>query len=191
MLKLATILLFFSELSVFAADSNPWDQFLSNTQFPNDLYQTPLTSACATISKYTITLTHYGRVPNQRPDPSNLTINIENGGRSIYTWKGSQFSSFVLYDDTLFYPDYDYMDCGGELICIDLLTGKQVWKVKIKAIDNTIKHSAYTNKINIHIIQISSIHQSAIEIIGQESQGNYIELYNIKTGELLAHKQYK
>ncbi len=84
----------------------------------------------------------------------------------------------ILKDNVLYIANYHPIATGSSLYCVDLHTGKTKWTADVKQI--MAAHSEYSNKVTL------SIYKDKIIMEGDESYGNYLQIFNAKTGKRLA-----
>ena len=118
------------------------------------------------------------------PAPHRLyTIQIVNDKKVLYAWNGGPHSVFVTKDDVLFYPVYPRSGSGCSVIAIDLKSGNQLWKKKLRGIGSVV-HSSYFNSVAMHL------DTGGIRVYGNESMGKYVEILDPTTGDTLVQKKF-
>jgi len=142
-----------------------------------DEMATPLWCMSQAGEKYDITLR------NSHDSRYQLQIEISADGRRIYRWMGHVHSVFRILDDRLYYADFKTSGSGGDVVAVDLSTGKELWRSELKAL-GPIKHSAYHNLINL------DANREVVTVFGLESGGRYLEMKNCEDGRTLAHRVF-
>ncbi|MCI5057008.1 MAG: hypothetical protein MRY83_12915 [Flavobacteriales bacterium] len=83
----------------------------------------------------------------------------------------------ILIEDRLFVAVYSPISCGSDLVCINVNSGKEIWRGDIKQL--LIDHSWYRNMVHLRLID------DKLVMIGDEAGGKYIQIINPNTGENL------
>lgn len=119
-------------------------------------------------------------------DSSFIEIRIMKDNAIIYSWKGHRFSTFSIRDDRLIYADFGIGADGGDIVSVDLKTGKQLWRSPLVAYDGKrISHSASQNNI-----LVEPGNKSGVRVWGREFSGRYVEVKDWETGKTLAHRLF-
>lgn len=84
----------------------------------------------------------------------------------------------ILKDDILVVANYSWISTGSHLRAYDIRTHRLLWKADVKQLN--IPHSKYFNKV------ILSRYKNNIIMEGIEAGGNYVQIFDIKTGKSLA-----
>jgi len=113
-----------------------------------------------------------------------LRFRIMDGRREVYDWWGHMYSVFVLRGDRLYFVNFAIEASGGEVVAVDLKTGKRLWKSPLRALGNP-PHFAYRNRVDI------AASDDVVQVVGNESAGRYYELKDAKTGETVGHKIFR
>ena len=87
-------------------------------------------------------------------------------------------------NNVLYFVDYSPGSEGGIISAHDLKNGKRLWSTQLQAAGFT-SHFGYSNEIFMLLTE------DAIEIAGDETAGNYVEVLDRATGRMLANKQFK
>ena len=90
---------------------------------------------------------------------------------------------FCVKDGTLFFADWSTVGTGGEVVAVDLSSGKEVWRANLDALGN-ISHFGYSNRIRMEY------RRDAVWVLGKESFGNYVEVKDPETGKTVAHRVF-
>ncbi len=112
-----------------------------------------------------------------------LTITVLLGNRPVYSWQGHEHSVFAITGDRLYYANFHPSSDGGNIVAVDLKTGKELWTSQLKGLGG-ILHSAYRNLMTL------SADDDSVEIFGNESMGRYFEIKKAATGETVGHKLF-
>ena len=113
----------------------------------------------------------------------NCKISVTNEGDDIFSWKGNYTSVFRIAEDRLYFADWSPIGTGGEIVAVDLLSGKELWRKQLKAL-GPISHSGYANSIRL------DLKRGGIWIWGKESLGKYVEVKHPESGKTIAHKVF-
>jgi hypothetical protein len=92
--------------------------------------------------------------------------------------------ALALDDGTLYRVDYPLVSFGGKASAYSLSDGKLLWKTELKAI-GPVRHFGYSNEIFIHL------QGGSLEVVGHESAGDYVEMLDCKTGNMISNRVYK
>lgn len=114
-----------------------------------------------------------------------ITIRIVDDGNELVAWEGHHRSVFFLSGDVVVYADFHPSRTGCSIVAFDLKKQKQLWKTALKGLGD-ISHFRYSNSVNLTIIN-----NDAIQVFGQESAGQYLEIVDLKTGKTVGHRTYK
>lgn len=112
-----------------------------------------------------------------------VKISVTDEGQSIYSWKGNYKSVFRIVENRLYFADWSPIGTGGEIVAVDLLSAKELWRKKLKAL-GPISHTGYANSVRI------DLKKDGIWIWGKESMGNYVEVKSLESGETIAHRVF-
>src|SRR5215510_10083738 len=116
--------------------------------------------------------------PNDR---YNLTFKVLLGEKEVYTWLGHVNSVFRVQEDRLYYARFHPIGSGGNVVAVDLKTGKELWDSPLQGI-GLVEHSAYRNLINL---------DANIEVVwvwGNETMGRYLEYKDAATGRTVGRR---
>ena len=91
---------------------------------------------------------------------------------------GSPTCDFILRDNLLYIANYHPIVTGSSLQCFDINTKKMKWTADVKQI--MASHSKYANKVTL------SMYRDKIIMEGNESYGDYVQLFDAETGKKLA-----
>lgn len=118
---------------------------------------------------------------NDHLERSRLTFKILRDGKEVYTWRGHVHTVFRIQEDRLYYALFETSTSGGEIVAVDLLSGKELWKSPLVAL-GTIEHFAYSNLMRM------DANLEIISVFGNESMGRYFEIKDANTGKTVGHK---
>ena len=100
---------------------------------------------------------------------------------------------FRTEKNVLYFAHFSTSSQGCTVTAHDLDSGKKLWETKLSAIP-LADHSAYSNMVTMGLSSLSGTeekHEGIVSITGHESYGDYIEILDRETGEVLAHKVYR
>jgi len=123
------------------------------------------------------------RLLSRKDDRYALTISILADGKDAFTWKGHRRSVFRIVGDRLYYAEFHPSSAGGNVVAVDLKTGRKLWTSPLKAL-GPIEHSAYQNLMNL------DVNDEVVTIWGNESLGRYVEFKSVATGETLGNRVF-
>ena len=92
---------------------------------------------------------------------------------------GSSLQAFVS-NNKLIIAVYCPIATGSDLVCLDIYSGKEIWRGDIKQL--YIEHSRYSNSVYIKLFR------DKIIMAGDEAGGSYIQVIDLNTGENLFTK---
>lgn len=104
-------------------------------------------------------------------------------GKERFTLSAHSNTVFRIVGDTLIYASFLTSASGATVIAVDLKTGKELWKTKLKGI-GLVMHFAYSNYLNMEA------DAGTITVFGNESFGRYVEILDTKTGKTVGHKKF-
>ena len=114
-----------------------------------------------------------------------LEIRAKNDRKVIYDMESAHPSTVLTRSkDMLYIADFSYGASGCSVIALDLKSGKQLWKSRLKAIGPT-NHKEYVNLVNIET------DGKQVIVNGNEAYARYVEVLDIKTGKTLANTKLK
>lgn len=113
-------------------------------------------------------------------DSWDMQVRISDGSQNLLKWDTHRFGAFVIKDEVIVYADFSFVASGCELIAFDLKDQKQLWRVTLKGV-GPVSHSEYVNRINLEL------RRDQVVVYGKETAGQYIEVRNLKNGELTSH----
>ncbi len=88
---------------------------------------------------------------------------------------GDPACEFILKDNLLYIANYHPIATGSSLHCFDMKTGKMKWTADVKQMN--VGHSKYSNKVTL------SMYKNKIIMEGNESFGNYVQIFDAETGK--------
>lgn len=116
-------------------------------------------------------------------DCGALKISLYSGEDHSYSWPGHRFSCFLVKDGVLYYTHiWPIYHPAGELISVDVKSGKVRWKAQLEGLSVLIWDGRYRNRMNL------VIKDQEVIIFGNESNGRYVEARDLATGHLRSHQ---
>jgi outer membrane protein assembly factor BamB len=106
------------------------------------------------------------------------------------TVEGNPWSVFRADTHTLFFAHYSPVDCGCVVAAYDLDTGNEIWRTPLEGGGKVPPHSAYRNRVTMYYWHTEGKEDEQIYITGHESNGDYVERLDRKTGRQLAPRAY-
>lgn len=113
-----------------------------------------------------------------------FVYSIRRDGETVYSWKGHAATVFRVIDDRLYYADFHPSRTGGDLVAVDLTTGKPLWNSPLKAL-GPIQHFAYRNHLNL------DASRQVVTVYGNEGFGRYLEIKDAETGRTVGHRIFE
>jgi hypothetical protein len=108
-----------------------------------------------------------------------ISIRARDNKALVYHFKnGHRHTVFARHENNLFIADFSPGTSGCEVVAIDLATGKQRWKSRLRGI-RPKGHSEYCNEVNIET------DGENVTVYGNESHGKYVEQLDAKSGRML------
>ncbi len=86
----------------------------------------------------------------------------------------------IVADNKIVIATHNQISSGSNLICLDIHTGKEVWRGAVNQLN--VEHSKYSNSLYIDLFD------EKIVIMGNESYGRYIQVIDLNTGKNLFFK---
>jgi hypothetical protein len=112
-----------------------------------------------------------------------MTIKFVREGKEIIALEGYLSSVFRAEGNTLYSAEFSPDTNGCALVAYDLSTGRKLWRSDLQGI-GAVEHSKYSNRVTM------KIEGDVICVRGYESQGDYIEIVDSKTGKTIAHREF-
>ncbi|WP_165074903.1 hypothetical protein [Paludisphaera rhizosphaerae] len=109
------------------------------------------------------------------------TITLTREGKDVYSWRGHDYSVFVVARDVLYYPDFSDHGAGCTVLAYDLTEGKLLWRTALWTTPQG-NHSQYSNRINLEVDDHHLI------VYGNESYGRYLELLDTQSGKIVGYR---
>lgn len=135
----------------------------------------------------------FGRIETVENVPGELIFTVSKDGCDVFSFKGHRFTVGKVRTDgdmpinRLYFADYSMSKPGGQMVAVNLVTGKEIWRTDLEALGeskNVQGYQRYQNRLNL------DVGPDCIIIRGKESSGRYIEVKNIKTGDTIGHRIY-
>lgn len=126
---------------------------------------------------------NYGVKLTTNDQRSVFDLTLTQRERNVITWQGTEFSVFRVHGNDLLFADWNLGASGGEIVAVNLQDGSERWRTKLKGLGG-IRHSAYRNRIDF------AVREDVVVIWGNESQGRYVEIKSLNTGETIGHKLF-
>ena len=109
--------------------------------------------------------------------------------RKKCSWVGHRYTVFRIRLTSLVYADWDPHQTGGEIVCVDLVSGKVIWRSSLRGLDavepmRRRETLFYSNRLDINM------RGRYVTIWGKETAGRYVEYKSMATGETVAHKVF-
>lgn len=124
------------------------------------------------------------RIDVSHDDLSNWTFSIQRDGKPICSWRGHPHTVFRIQEDRLYYARFHTSGSGGQVVAVDLTTGKELWASDLKAL-GPIQHSAYQNLMNL------DANLEVVTVWGNETMGRYLEFKDARTGQTVGHRIFE
>ncbi len=102
--------------------------------------------------------------------------------KEVFTYEAHDQTTFIRLRSVMYIADYHQHRSGCSILAVDLSTGKQLWKTKLRAL-GPVGASKYSNSV------IVAEESGRIIVYGNEANGRYIESLDMKTGELIENTQ--
>ena len=113
-------------------------------------------------------------------DSWDMQVRISDGSQNLLKWDTHRFGAFVIKDEVIVYAKFSFVATGCELTAFDLKDQKQLWRVTLQGVGD-VTHTEYVNRINMEL------RRDQIVVYGKETAGQYIEVRNLKNGELISN----
>ena len=120
-----------------------------------------------------------------------LAFKFFKDGRETLSVDG--FPPFVIKGDVAYFVEYQECDSGGLVKAYDLVSGKLRWSTELVALEHP-SHFNHSTEMNISVVDRDDLNPKAagfVRVAGHELYGDYVELLDQKTGELLARRVYR
>jgi hypothetical protein len=117
-----------------------------------------------------------------------LTFKFMRGDKEIVSLPGHRGSVFGFWKNKLYFVNYGLGGPGASVEAYDLADGKQLWATKLIAAEAG-DFSSYGNRLGMIMSRMDPPNNTMF-IEGHESQGSYLEVLNLETGEMLAHRVF-
>lgn len=98
-------------------------------------------------------------------------------------WASANCASVISDKNLLYIVTFNLISSGSDLVCLDQSTGKLIWNADVEQL--MIGHSKYSNEVFI------SKYENLIILAGDEAGGQYLQLFNAKTGKKVFAKLKK
>ena len=120
-----------------------------------------------------------------------LTFEFVKDGKLLVTIEGHQKSVFRAEKNVLYFAHFASHSPGCTVTAHDLDTGNKLWETKLNAVHMAAAHSLYSNEVTMGLASLTGTDDAGegiVSIRGHETWGDYTEILDRATGELLAQK---
>lgn len=124
------------------------------------------------------------------PKASDFAFKFERGGVDVVALRGHSGSVFRNAGNVLFFGHFTSSSSGCSVAAYDLNTGEKLWATRLRAIGNP-PHLAYSNEVTMTLPSLEKDGERVVLITGRETLGDYIEVLDLATGDILANKIYR
>lgn len=111
-------------------------------------------------------------------DDHFTVLMIDNSKYEFEIKNGNPSCDVILKDNLLYIANYHPIATGSSLYCFDLQSRKMKWTADVKQM--MASHSKYSNKVTL------SMYKDKIIMEGNESYGDYVQIFDAETGKRLA-----
>jgi hypothetical protein len=120
----------------------------------------------------------------------SLTIRFVRDDKVLLSIAGHDATVFHGVDDVVYYASYSQSGPGCTVIAYDLAQQKQLWQTELKALKDSMgieyyRISGYFSSMNL------SAGKNTVAIYGHETNGDYLEMLDTKTGKVIGQKVLK
>ncbi len=175
------------EPKTFESRKQAWEKQLDELlkKPPNGLVSDPLQSldinnfqANCTV-QFTYSPEHYG----------SIDFRFLKGGKELISFPGHFKTVFAAKQNILVFVSYGQGSNGATATAYDLNAEKELWNMRLDGIGR-VKHFAYSNEVSMAIFgAFEENSDGEVFVEGHESSGSYMEVRDLKTGKLLAHRK--
>jgi hypothetical protein len=114
---------------------------------------------------------------------SPINIRSKKTGKMVYSYKDASIGTvFTRSKDILYVAEHSPIATGCEVVAINLNTGEQVWRTRLKGLGHII-HEEYSNEVNI------GTDGNQLIVWGKEHDGRYIEHLDVQSGKTTSNQQ--
>jgi len=127
------------------------------------------------------------------PKKRGFRFKFERDGKEIVTLSGHTESSFRTGGKVLYFAHNPTTSFGCKVSAHDLTNGKKLWETTLSAV-GAVSHFGYDNDVMLHLTSLDKLDkegEGCVYITGRESYGDYIEILDRRTGDVLARKVYR
>lgn len=117
-------------------------------------------------------------------DPG-LSIDIRKEEKSVFKFLANPKTVFSLNIDRLTYVAFSPFVPGGEVVHVDLTSGKELWRSPLAGLAPGGAFFNYVTRFNLE-----QVNPDVVLIWGKESAGRYLEVKSLRTGETIGHKVF-
>jgi hypothetical protein len=172
----------------FDSRKQDWEQRLDEfvKKPPSDMISDPLQSLGINnfAADCTVQMTY------SPSELDSMQFKFMKGDKELVAFPGHTKSVFGARQNILVFVSYGRGSDGAAVTAFDLKAGKELWKNKLDGI-GMVGHFVYLNEVSM---QIWGGHDpnsdSEVLVEGHESFGSYLEVRDLKTGKLIAHKKF-
>jgi hypothetical protein len=152
---------------------------------PRDMVSDPLQS----LGRNNFTANCTVQMSHKQEDWDRLDFKFIHGDKVLASFRGHTKSVFGARNNLLVFVSYWPESNGASATAVDIKTGKELWKEQLDGIGG-VKHFKYSNQVSMMIDGgYQDNEEGAVVIEGHESFGSYLEVRDLKTGKLLAHRR--
>lgn len=110
-----------------------------------------------------------------------LRVHVSLLGTDVYTFPAHEHTVFDIVGHRLYYAEFDPAAGRAAVVSVDLTTGTELWRTKLRGTGQTAGETAPT-RLNLRA------GEDGVTVLGREAGGRYIEVLDPETGETAGHK---
>jgi len=115
----------------------------------------------------------------------DISVVIPTKGGKPYSFAAHWNTVFCHDEARLYYVKFSQIMPGGNVICVNLATGKEEWKCEVGRIVNEINFTSYASRRFIYS------QDGMVFVMGNETGGRFLNIIDASTGKLLAEREFK
>ena len=118
------------------------------------------------------------------------TICVMADGKKVYDWPVPMPSTFFVDSNcVLYHAGFPRWASGCEVVAYDLRGGK-LWRTRLKGAKDDEEGLRLEKLEKANLVRLERVNEEVLAVYGDESNGRYIEIVDMKTGKTVGHKVF-
>jgi hypothetical protein len=115
----------------------------------------------------------------------SLSVEIPTKDGTTYSFDAHWNTVFCHDEARLYYVRFSPIGPGGNVIAVNLATGKEEWRCEVGRIVHEVSFVSYSSK------RLIFVRDGMVFVVGNESGGRFLNIIDASTGKLLAERRFE